>query len=137
VSATLESLAQPKLRFAWLWWAIGWGLIVATVTESLRPKVWLAEVVPSDKMLHFLGYCALAVWFGGVTRRSRYVIAGVALVLLGGVLEIGQGLMNLGRQADWKDFFANSTGIAIGLGLCGLGLGQWMVWIEHWVRPKK
>lgn len=137
MSASVDSLAQPKLRFAWLWWALGWVLIVATINESLRPKVWIGEVVTSDKALHFLGYFALAVWFGGLCRRSRYLVAALLLVALGGALEIGQGIMNVGRQADWRDFLANSLGIATGLAVCAVGLGQWMVWIERLLRPQK
>jgi len=136
VSASVDSLAQPKLRFAWLWWAFGWVLIVATITESLKPKV-LLEGVASDKALHFLGYFALAMWFGGVCRRSRYLIVGTLLIALGGALEIGQGVMNIGRMADWRDFVANSLGIATGLAVCAIGIGQWMVWIEGLLRPKK
>jgi VanZ family protein len=136
VSASIDSLAQPKLRFAWLWWAIGWALIVATITESLKPQV-LLEGVANDKALHFLGYFALAVWFGGVCRRSRYPVVGVLLIALGGALEIGQGAMHLGRVADWRDFIANSLGIATGLAVCAIGIGQWMVWIERLIRPRK
>jgi hypothetical protein len=137
VSASVDSLAQPKLRFASWWWVLGWALIVATVSESLRPKVWIGDGIASDKALHFLGYFALALWFGGVCKRSRYVVTGLLLVALGGTLEIAQGVMNLGRQADWRDFLANSLGIAAGLAVCAVGLGQWMVWIERLVRPQK
>jgi VanZ family protein len=136
VSASVETLAQQKLRFAWLWWAVGWALIIATITESLKPQV-LLQGVASDKVLHFLGYFALAVWFGGVCRRSRYLVVGALLIALGGALEIGQGVMNLGRTADWRDFVANSAGIAAGLAVCAIGIGQWMVWIERFVRPQK
>jgi len=137
VSASVDSLAQPKLRFAWVWWALGWFLIVATINESLQPRVWIGEAIPSDKALHFMGYFALSIWFGGVCRRSRYVVAGLLLIALGGVLEIAQGVMNLGRHADWRDFLANSLGIATGLTVCAFGLGQWMVWIERLLRPQK
>jgi VanZ family protein len=136
VSASVESLAQPKLRFAWLWWAVGWVLVVATITESLKPKVFL-QGVANDKTLHFLGYFALAFWFGGVCRRSRYPVLGVLLIALGGALEIGQAVMNMGRTGDWRDFLANSIGIASGLAICAVGLGQWMVWIERLLRPQK
>jgi VanZ family protein len=136
VSASVDTLAQPKLRFAWLWWAVGWALIIATVNESLQPRVWIGEVVTSDKLLHFMGYFALALWFGGVCRRSRYLVVAVLLIALGGALEIGQAVMDLGRQGDWRDFVANSLGISTGLAVCAVGLGQWMVWIERLVRPQ-
>jgi VanZ family protein len=137
VSASVESLAQPKLRFAWVWWVLSWVLLIATVNESLRPKVWLEGAISSDKALHFMGYFTLAVWFGGVCRRSRYIAAGLMLIALGGALEIAQDVMNLGRHGDWRDFLANSLGVAGGLAVCAVGLGQWMVWIERLVRPQK
>jgi VanZ family protein len=93
--------------------------------------------MPSDKVLHFLGYCALAMWFAGVARRSRYVVVGLMLITLGGALELGQGMMGVGRQADWWDFLANSLGIATGLSVAALGLGNWMVWIERLFRLQK
>jgi VanZ family protein len=137
VIARAEDLTQPKLRFAWLWWTLGWLLVLATVNESLRKNVWEAKIMPSDKVLHFLGYCALAMWFAGVARRSRYVVVGLMLITLGGALELGQGMMGVGRQADWWDFLANSLGIATGLGVAALGLGNWMVWIERLFRLQK
>jgi hypothetical protein len=137
VIARAEDLSQPKLRFAWLWWTLGWLLVLATVNESLRKNVWEAKIMPSDKTLHFLGYCALAMWFAGVARRSRYVVVGLMLIALGGALELGQGMMGVGRQADWWDFLANSLGITAGLGVAALGLGNWMVWIERLFRLQK
>ena len=138
MNVRIETLEQPKLRFAWLWWAIGWVLVAATINESLQRNVWeVAKVFPSDKVTHFAGYCALAIWFAGVVRRSRYLIVAVALMAFGGALEIAQGFMNQGRQADWLDFLANSLGIATGLGVAALGLGNWMVWIERLLRLQK
>lgn len=137
MSASVDSLPQRKLRFAWVWWVLSWVLIIATVNESLRPKVWLEGAISSDKALHFMGYFALAVWFGGVCRRSRYLLAGLLLVAFGGALEIAQGVMNLGRNADWRDFLANSCGVAAGLAICAVGLGQWMVWIERLFKSRK
>jgi VanZ family protein len=138
VSAHVEAVAQPKLRFAWLWWGMGWLLVIATVNASLQQNMWdVAKVMPSDKVMHFAGYCALAMWFAGVARRSRYLVVGLMLVALGGALEIAQGMMGVGRSADWWDFLANSLGIVTGLGVAALGLGDWMVWIERLLRLQK
>jgi len=137
VSVRVEEVTQPKLRFAWLWWALGWLLVAATINESLQRDVWkVAKVMPSDKVMHFSGYCLLAVWFAGVAHRSRYLVVGVLLIALGGMLEIAQGMMSQGRTADGWDFLANSLGIATGLGVAALGLGNWMVWVEQLLRPQ-
>jgi VanZ family protein len=139
VSATsLDAVAQPKLRFSWVWWALGWALVLATINESLQRKVWaVAEILPSDKATHFAGYCALAIWFGGLARRSRYFGVAAFLLALGGSLEITQGLMHQGRTADWYDMLANTLGITAGLTLSALGLGNWMVWVERLLRLQK
>lgn len=138
MSASVEVVTQPKLRFAWLWWTLGWLLVAATINESLQRNVWaVAQVFPSDKVTHFAGYCALAIWFGGVARRSRYLGVAAFLLALGGSLEIAQGLMHEGRTADWFDMLANSLGIATGLSVSALGLGHWMVWIERLLKLQK
>jgi VanZ family protein len=138
VSAQIEVLEPRKLRFAGVWWALGWLLVVATINESLQRNVWdVAKVIPSDKVMHFSGYLLLSLWFAGVARRSRYLVVGSLLIAFGGALEIAQGMMHQGRNADWWDFLANSLGIATGLGVAALGLGNWMVWIERLLRLQK
>jgi VanZ family protein len=138
VSVESAYIARPKLRFAWLWWTIGWVLVVLTINDSLeRSPPQFLNVFPSDKLLHFSGYFALATWFGGVTRKQRYPIVGVLLIALGGALEIAQGLMSNGRSAEWLDFLANSLGVTIGLAIAYAGLGMWTVWIERLLGAQK
>ena len=139
MSVAATEIAQPrKLRLWWLWWLLGWALLAATINESLQRQVWkVAEILPSDKAMHFSGYCILALWFAGVARRSRYLVVGSLLVAFGGALEIAQGLMHEGRTADWFDFLANSLGITTGLTVAAFGLGDWMVWIEKLLRVRK
>ena len=45
----------------------------------------------------------LTLWFAGIYPRSRYSLIGVALFVMGVVIEWLQGAMNLGRQADMRD----------------------------------
>lgn len=139
MNVVATEVAPPrKLRLWWLWWLVGWALLAATVNESLQAKVWkVAQVIAWDKANHCLGYFLLTVWFTGVARRSRYLLVGVLLIVLGGSLEIAQGLMHEGRTADWLDFLANSIGVATGVTLAMLGLGDWMVWIEKLLRVRK
>lgn len=134
-SALIE---EPKLRYAWLWWAIGWALVALTVFDSLRqhPPPMLSFFY-SDKLLHFSGYFALGTWFGGVTRRTRYPLVAVALIGLGGLIEIVQGLMHNGRDADWLDFVANVLGVSLALAVAYAGLGGWLVWLERLLRLRK
>ncbi len=139
MSVVTAEVAPPrKTRLWWFWWSAGWVMLACTVNESLQRHVWkVAEVLGWDKATHFVGYFLLTTWFTGVARRSRYLVVGASLVVFGGVLEIAQGLMHEGRTADWSDFLANTLGIATGVTLALLGLGNWMVWIERLLRVKK
>ena len=139
MSAVTTEVAQPrKTRLWWFWWTAGWVMLAATVNESLQRHVWqVAEILGWDKATHFTGYFLLTTWFTGVARRSRYLLVGVSLIAFGGALEIAQGLMREGRTADWFDLLANSLGIATGVTLALLGLGNWMVWVEKLLRVRK
>jgi VanZ family protein len=129
---------QRKLRFAWFWWSVGYILLAWTVNDSLeRHPPNFGALFASDKVLHFTGYFLLATWFGGVARRGRYVIVGLGLIAFSGVMEIAQGIMHHGREADWLDFLANTLGVTFGLVLATLGLGRWMIWVERLLGLQK
>jgi VanZ family protein len=136
---SVESVyVQPKLRYAWLWWTIGYVLLVWTVNDSLeRHPPNFGGLFLSDKVLHFTGYFLLATWFGGVARRSRYWVVGLGLIAFSGVLEILQGVMHNGRSAEWLDLLANACGVTTALVFASFGLGRWMIWIERLLRLQK
>jgi len=137
VKAETRVIEAPGLRFAWLWWLLGWALVVLTVNDSLEMHPPAAFELVSDKLVHFVGYFALAMWFAGVTRARRYPLVGVLLIGLGGLLEILQGMMNNGRQAEWLDLLADSLGVIAALGLAYAGLGRWAMWIERLLGVQK
>jgi VanZ family protein len=66
-----------------------------------------------DKILHFIAYFGLA-WLAGVavTSPAMAVRAFLALVLLGGLLEIAQGFT--GRDMSVYDELANTIGVLVG-----------------------
>jgi VanZ family protein len=127
----------PKLRYAWLWWVIGYVLVAWTINDSLEAHPPDFGPITSDKVLHFTGYFLLTTWFGGVARSSRYWLVGLGLAALGGSMEILQGLMHNGRTADWLDMLANTLGICSGLLVAWLGLGRWMIWVERLLGLQK
>ena len=138
MSAESAYVAQPKLRYAWLWWAIGYALLVWTVNDSLeRHPPNFGGIFPNDKVVHFTGYFLLATWFGGVARRNQYWIVGAGLIAFSGLMEILQGVMHNGRDAEWLDLVANTLGVTTGLTLASIGLGKWMVWVERLFRLQK
>jgi VanZ family protein len=120
----------PELRLARLWWAIGWAMVLFITIMCLEPARYVPNLHLWDKAEHALAFFGLSVWFGGLTRRSRYPLIAVAMLLFGGGIEIAQGVMGLGRDMDIKDFVADGVGIAVALILLYLGLGAWTRWIE-------
>ena len=88
----------------------------------------------SDKTEHFVAYFGLMLWFSGLVRLRRFAWLVLALLALGGGIEIAQGLMGLGREADWRDFFADAYGTGAGLLLALVGLRHWVRWLELWPR---
>ena len=76
-----------------------------------------------DKLLHFIAYFGLSgMAFVALGGRRRALWAAAGLIVLGGVLEIVQGM--IGRDMSLYDEFANTLGVAAGVvvGWAWLGL---------------
>lgn len=119
-----------RLRLAPLWWGVGAALALAIAVGSLTPSMGGAPF-SGDKLAHFAGYLALGFWFVGVLERRRYPLLAALLIMFGLLMELGQYLMGLGRQADWRDVVANSLGVGTAIVLAYAGLGAWLVWVER------
>jgi VanZ family protein len=122
------------LRHPWFWLGLGWALIIAAVIVSLVPGQQLPQTGVSDKVEHAAAYMLLTLWFTGVYPRSSYLRIGLGMFLLGVAIEIAQGAMPFGRQADLRDVVANTIGILAGLALAWIGIGGWAQRIEAWAR---
>jgi len=123
------------LRHPRLWLVSGWTLVVLAVVASIVPAHELPSLGGiSDKAEHIVGYAVLALWFAGIYPRARYPMIGVALLVMGIVVEGLQGAMKVGRQADLRDVYANSVGIVCGLLLALAWLGGWAQRVETWTK---
>jgi VanZ family protein len=137
MSAAREEALAPappvpaKLRYSKLWWGIGWAILGAVIYGSLDRPDTTMPIVVSDKLVHFGAYWLMTMWFAGLLQRRRYPWLAVAMFLFGGVIELLQGAMGFGRDADWHDLVANSLGIVTALGVAYAGLGSWLVVIER------
>lgn len=126
---------MKRLPHAWGWYIIGVLMTLFVIVSCLVPARDLPRLPISDKIEHALAYFGLAAWFGGLLRLRDYGWLVLALLALGAGIEVAQGAMGLGRTADIKDFYADAVGVAIGVGLCLLGLRHWAVWMERlWRR---
>ncbi len=123
------------LRHPRLWLVSGWMLIVMSVVVNIMPASDLPKLGGiSDKLWHGVGYAVLALWFAGIYPKSRYPMIGVALLVMGIVIEGLQGAMHVGRQADLRDIYANSLGIVCGLVLALAWLHGWAQRVEAWTK---
>jgi hypothetical protein len=129
----VKPLAQTNLRYVWLWWLLGFVIVAVVTTTSLMPPKNLPKVNLSDKLEHALAYAVLAFWFASLVLRRSFVWVALGLLVLGGAIEITQGMMPYGREGDWYDLYADAAGIALGLMLALTPLGRWLYWVESWL----
>ena len=120
------------LRYLRLWLLLGWLMVFVVIGASLMPAkaVEILFGTLNDKLEHAAAYAGLMAWFGGMFRRTPQVWVGVALVALGGVLELLQGLTPT-RTPDLLDLAADTVGVLIGLMLSMTVLTRWCQRIEN------
>jgi VanZ family protein len=123
------------LRHPRFWLVLGWFFVVAATVSSLVPvqKLPLPSGI-NDKFEHVTGYALLTLWFTGIYPRSRYFVIAFSLLAMGVLIELAQGAMHVGREADVRDVVANCAGIGVGLMLASLWLGGWAQRVEGWAR---
>ena len=125
-----RDLRRPRL---WLGvWLSGWALCIAL---SLLPPIALDGPPDSDKLGHFLAYFTLMAWAVMLLQgwRAR-LLAALALVALGIVLEFAQAGLTATRQGDPRDAVANTLGVLVGLGV-GLTPGRdLLAWLDRKLR---
>lgn len=106
-------------------WSLLWALIILVLTlmpgEDVPDLGW-AELLNLDKPVHAVLF-GIQTWLLGVAlsgatrwgkpwRRPALTAAGISLVY-GGLTELLQGTMMLGRTADPFDLLADGVGITI------------------------
>lgn len=109
-----------------VWWALGVVLAVAATFVCLVPIPSVPTAFEwNDKVSHLAGHGALAIYFAGLVPRNGWWKIFLSLLLFGICIEFAQYYMNVGRQGDPRDVFANAMGAALGLGVARLGLARW------------
>jgi VanZ family protein len=120
----VSSVPQP-LAYRRLWLALGYALVVAVIVSSLVSWGGMPGRFPGgDKLEHVAAYLVLMVWFAGLQPRRTWRWVALALLGMGLVLEIAQGLMHMHRMADPVDMIANAAGIGLGAMAAARGLAR-------------
>ena len=121
---------QGDLRFSWMWLVLGWVFVIAAIALNLMPLQTISMPSWNDKFEHTLGYLLLTFWFCGIYQRNRYWLIASWMLGMGVLVEVLQGMMHLGRQADIYDVYADIVGISGALLLALTPLGRWPYWVE-------
>lgn len=132
----MKPIFVPTLRYPRAWFLAGVLIAIVVTFYSLIPAECLPQVGVSDKIEHVVAYLLLGFWFASVLARWDYVFMLLALVALGGGIEIVQGLMKMGREADIRDFVADCIGAGAGVLLALTPLGTWPVVLERFLAPR-
>lgn len=130
----MKPVLQQDLRHPRLWFIAGLLLAGLVAWLSLLPPGRLPRLHLWDKIEHAIAYLVLSFWFGSVIFRRDLPGLFVALLLFGALIEVAQGMMGLGRQADWRDLLANGAGALAGVLAALTPLGRWAHWVERVLR---
>lgn len=120
-----------SLRYPRAWFGAGVMIAAIITVLSLLPAQQLPQIGVSDKIRHAFAYFLLGFWFASVVARRDWLFVFLGLLALGGAIEIAQGLMKLGREAELADLTANAAGAALGILLAGTPLGRWPAVFER------
>ena len=119
------------LRLRSLWLALGLALVGFVFVLSVLPTADVPVRGFNDKINHVLGFVAMTLWFCALFERRRWLMVSGAMLALGILIEVTQGLLPTGRKADVLDLVADSAGIGAGVLLARLGLEGWPSWFER------
>lgn len=126
----MKPVVLPELRYRRSWMLGGILMLVVIAIVCLMPMEELPKTGFSDKTEHLLAFGAVAFWFGSIVMRYDLPWLALLLVAFGGLVEVGQEAMHLGRHGDWRDLAADTLGIVLGLGLALTPLGHWARVVE-------
>jgi VanZ family protein len=116
-------LSPAAFRRLWLAAVLAFAAFIAW--SSLAPTPPVSAPSLSDKLQHFVAYLALTLLASGIAMPGRLWLTAFRCFLLGGFLEIAQGLLTTTRQAEWGDLAANTAGILAAWIIAGGGRAGW------------
>ncbi len=94
------------------------AIVYLTLFRDPVPEPLRVPLFPgADKVVHAIMFAALAfVWLTdmGKSNRLRIFIVAAGTAAAGGLIEILQHVMAMGRTAEWADFYADAAGAVVG-----------------------
>ncbi len=104
------------MLWAWLWAAV---ILVLTLMPGNDVPTWSwADTIHFDKFVHVVLFGGQAFLLGQAlavkgNAKKAFLVAMVVAIAYGGTIELLQGAMGMGRDADFFDLLADSVGAVI------------------------
>ncbi len=130
----MKPVVQPELRFRRSWLALGVLMVLVITVVCLLPPKDLPKIDVWDKAEHAIAFGSVAFWFGSIMTRRNLLWVGLAVVAFGGCIELAQGALGDGRDAEWGDVVADAVGAVLGIALVLTPLGRCVRWFEAQVQ---
>ena len=126
------STKKVSFRFARLWLALGWMLILLVVIFSLWPKPQRHGGFSSSANLwHAAAYMILMLWFANIYNLPRQKVwLSAAFIAMGVSLECIQGISGY-RRFQSVDILANGIGVLLGWALAATPLGACLIELDN------
>ena len=120
-----------------LWWVLGGALLFAFIVYvCLRPSSGMAPLFPQlDKLQHAGAFFVLSFWCYALVERRAYLRVTLVMIAVGAGIEVAQGVMALGRSAEWLDLVADVVGVLMALGVSLVQRESWFAKAETWLQP--
>jgi VanZ family protein len=116
-----------------LWWGLGWAMVLFILYATLAPARFVPDLHIWDKIEHAAAFFGMTFWFGGLVARRKFWVLGIVMSAFGAAIEVAQGTMGLGRDMDIHDWYADTCGVLLALGvlIClPRSRGSWLRWVE-------
>jgi VanZ family protein len=125
---------EGRPQLAALWWSLGWAMVLFILYSTLAPSRYVPDLHIWDKLEHATAFFGMTFWFGGLVARRRFWLLGIVMSAFGAAIEVAQGTMGLGRDMDIHDWYADTCGILLALGVLltcvPRSRGSWLQWVE-------
>ncbi|MEO8306852.1 MAG: VanZ family protein [Pseudomonadota bacterium] len=130
----MSGIIRPGLQYPRLWICLALFIAAFITVTCLMPARDMPDIGTWDKLIHASSYVALAFCLGGSIQRRHFLWLVVALTAFGGLIELAQEAMQMGRHAEWADLLADFIGTVVGVALAATALGRWPGFIESLFR---
>jgi len=115
----IKHLSEPNKNSFWI--AFSWTLLILFLSFKNPSNIPNIAIPNIDKVVHFMFYFVFVfLWYRYLffikkTKITHVFILVLVAILLGILIEFGQGYFTVTRQADFFDVLANSLGSIVGV----------------------